>query len=215
MTELELELINAVKDLSKWQNVPKIIQKADTECVFLSDAAINFKGLEGITAASVLVWLNDNKTLRYLVDNYDNVQFHTEDKDRQTNALFLALKKDNIGLAEFLLTKGFNINQRLDKKHYDENTIFMQLCDPKPYMSLTEETLNYVLENMKPDLSLVNKKNQNAYNILSTKCPPHCRKNFTGILKKAVEDYNNIIQEKKHLEKEIINSSIKTVKIKV
>jgi hypothetical protein len=213
--ELEQELITSVKDLTKWNKIPHIIEKADEECIYLSDEAINYKGLNGITPAGVLVWLNENKILRYLVDNYDNVEFNTEDSDRQTNALFLALKNDNTGLAQFLLTKGFNINQKLSKKHYDGNTIFLQLCDPKPYMSLTEETLIYILENMKPDLSITNKKNQTAYDVLISKCPSHCRKNITPILKKAVEDYQLVIKEKKSLEKTLLKKASQGIKIKM
>lgn len=208
---LEKELIECIQKFTTNTKIHDILKKADEECIILNDSAINAKGFRGMTPLTLSIWSRDDFSVKHLIDNYPNLIVDTTDASYESNALFLALRHDYIDVAEKLIEKGFNINQKLDKKQYDGNTIFMQLCNPKPYMSLSEDTLIYIFDNMKPDLTITNEKGQNALDILLEKCAPHCRKSFTPMLEKAIL----IIEEKNLFEKIITKPKKESKKLKV
>lgn len=209
--QLENELIECIQKVSTNMKIHQILKKADSECILLSDETINAKGFRGQTAFTCSIWNRDTFSVKHLIENYPNLKFDMNDTSYETNALFLALRHDYVEVAEKLIEKGFSINQRLDKNIYEGNTIFMQLCNPKPYMSLSEKTLIYVLDNFNPDLTMINEKGQNAYDILLEKCAPHCRESLTLMLFEKV----NIIKEMTYLEEKVNQAKLVNKKLKV
>lgn len=208
--KLEQDLLNAINKVSSFYDIHKIFKKCDNECILLRDEVINTRGFRGIDLFTISLYINDGFSAKHLWDNYPNLKLNINPPKRDLNALFWALRNDAINIAKALIEKGFNINQKLDAT-MDENTVFMQLCDPKPYMSLKEETLIYALENFSPDLSIKNKKGWSAYDILEKKCPTHCVKNLAPILKNA----DIILKEKQYLEEKVNVSHIIKQKLKV
>jgi hypothetical protein len=212
--QLEKELKECIQKFSTNTKIYSILRKADSECILLSDEAINAKGFRGLNAFALSIWNRDDFSVQYIINNYPNLSFDLHDKNYESNNLFLALRHDYLEVGETLIDKGFSINQRLDKNKYDGNTIFMQLCNPKPFMSFSESTMIFILDYFKPNLNLLNEKGQNAYDILIEKCPSHCRENFTLLLKKAVDECN-VLQEKEKLEQIIEIPKKSSLKLKV
>ena len=212
--QIEKEIKEAMHSLAGMMMVDDMIENTAAEGILLSDDVINYAGFKKITPFLALLSQRRYNATKYLIDNYPNLNVCHVPEDKMYNPHYLSLKMEQISLAEHLIKQGLDINEKIK----NGNTIFMQLFDHKPYMSLNEETLIYALENFKPDLSIKNNRGQNSYEFFIDKCASHCVRNFTPMLKKAVAEYSileGVLKEKKHLEEKVQENNLKSTRLKV
>lgn len=190
--ELENELKKHLKKNDNWKAL-EVIQKADKECIVLDENVFIHSSIP-IFLQSIIYNFQDVSI--YILSNYDKPQ--TKALDDVFNPMTSAIREARLEIIELLEKKGFSLNKIIK----EGNSAFMLACDPYPKMSLETRGIKYVLENMKPNLLMKNKKGQTALDILERKSSDEValitlmkEKTQEQEIKKEQEDLNDKIKE--------------------
>jgi hypothetical protein len=196
--ELESQLKKYLKKNENWKAL-EVIQKADKECIILDENVFIHSNIP-IFLQSLIYNFQD--VSNYIISNYEKPQ--TKSLDDVFNPMTSAIREGRLEIIEALEKKGFGLNDLIK----EGNSAFMLACNPYPKMSLETGGLKFILNQMKPNLLIRNKKGQNAFDILESKAPDE-KQLLTLMKEKTLEqqEIQKIKDEQKMLEKNINSNS--------